>query len=144
MKSDESARGQAELRLLGARHAAVEDDADVCTALVRFEKVHDGVAADLLLTVGDDPDVDGKRVLLSKQLGRLEKREELALVVRDAARVVPAVALGELERRRLPQVERGGRLDVVVPVDHHGRGIATALRIRRDVADDQLSLSDPD
>ena len=78
------------------------------------------------------------------KLGRLEEREELALVVGNAARVVPAVALGELERRRLPEVERGGRLDVVVPVDHHGRGIAAAVRIRRDVADDQLSLSVPD
>ena len=68
-KRDEAARGKPELRLLGARHAAVEDDAGVGAALVRFEEVHDGVAADLLLAVGDDPDVHGKRVLLSKQAG---------------------------------------------------------------------------
>ena len=140
MEGDEAARRQPELRLLGACHAAVEDDAGVGAALVRFEEVHDRVAADLLLTVGDDSDVHGQRVLLSKQLGRLQEREELALVVGDAARVVPAVALGELERRRLPEVERGGRLDVVVPVDHHGRRIAAAVRVRRDVADDQFSL----
>ena len=110
-----------ELRLLGTRHAAVEDDAGVGAALVRFEEVDDGVAADLLLAVGDDSDVHGQRVLLAKQLGRLEEREELSLVVGDAARVVPAVALGELERRRLPELERRGRLDVEVSVDHHRR-----------------------
>ena len=82
----------------------------------------------------------GQLVLLSQKLRRLEQREELALVVGNAARVVPAVALGELERRRVPEVERRRRLDVVVPVDHHGRGIAAAVRVRPDLADDQLAL----
>ena len=92
----------------------------------------------------DDADVHGQRVLLAKQLGRLQEREELALVVGDPACVVPAVALVELERRRLPELERRGRLDVEVPVDHHRRRIAAAVRIRGDVADDELALSEPD
>ena len=140
VERDEAARRKPELGLLGTRHPTVEDDAGVRAALVRLEEVDDGMAADLLLPVGHDSDVHGQRVLLAKQLGRLEEREELSLVVGDAARVVPAVPFGELERRRLPELERRGRLDVEVSVDHHRRSLR-AVGVRRDVADDEITLT---
>ncbi len=141
MEGDEAACREPELGLLGACHPTVEDDAGVGAALVRLEEVHDRVAADLLLAVRDDSDVHRQRVPLPKELGGLQERVELTLVVGDAARVEPAVALRELERRRLPEVERRGRLDVEVTVDHHGRRIAAAVRVRGNVADDEIPLA---
>jgi hypothetical protein len=49
----------------------------------------------------------------------------LAFVVDRAAGVEVAVALGGLEGRREPFVERVGRLHIVVAVDEHG-GLAGA------------------
>ena len=68
-------------------------------AIVLTNEVDDRVAADLFLPVAGDPQVDGQRSLLPEQLGGLQQREQLALVVGDAAGVVPAVAFGELEGR---------------------------------------------
>ena len=48
-------------------------------------------------------------------------QEDLALVVRGAPAEDLAVALGGLERRGMPLVERFHRLDVVVTVDKNGR-----------------------
>ena len=48
---------------------------------------------------------------------------DLALVVRGAARQHAAVLDDRLERRRRPEVERIDRLDVVVAVDDHRRGV---------------------
>ena len=135
--ADEPARREPELRLLGSRHAAVEDDAGVGPAVVLLEELDNRVTADLLLPVACDADVHRQRVVGAQQLRRLEQGVELALVVGDPARVEPAVALLELERGRLPKVERRGRLHVEVPVDHH-RGRAGAVAVRGDVADDEV------
>ena len=51
-----------------------------------------------------------------EQLRCLQEHVELPLVVCDAACIEPRVTLDELERRRLPELERVGRLDVEVPV----------------------------
>ena len=54
--------------------------------------VDDRVAADLLLAVAREAQVDRQRVRLDEPLRRLEDDPELALVVGDAARVRPLVA----------------------------------------------------
>ena len=80
---------------------------------------------------------------LAQQLGGFQERVELSLVVRDAARVEPAVPLGELERRRLPELERCGRLNVEVPVQKHSRR-SRAVGVSRNVADDEVAFASPD
>ena len=87
-------------------------------------------AARLLLALDHELDPDRRLALPGAQ--RADVHEDVRLRVRRAAPVDRAVALGRLERRRLPLrlVARGD--DVVVPVQEHGR---RALR-RRDLADD--------
>ena len=143
LEPDEPARRDSELRLLGAGHAAVEDDARVRATLVLTDEVDNRIAANLLLSVACDAEIHRQRLLGSQELGRLQQREELALVVCDAACVVPAVALRELERRRVPELERRRRLHVEVSVDHHRRRVG-AVRVRRDVADDEIALAAAD
>ncbi len=57
----------------------------------------------------------------SNRLESLDLRHHLAFVVDRAAGVDVAVALGGLEGRREPLVERVGRLHIVVTIDKHGR-----------------------
>ena len=130
----EPARGDAELRDAALRHAAVEDQRRVRPALVLREEVDDRVAADLLLAVAGDAQVDRQLAGLRELLGRLEQAVELALVVGDAARDEPLAGDGQLERRRVPQLERRRRLHVEVAVDEHGRRVGGLAR-RADLAD---------
>src|SRR5262249_36715282 len=75
-------------------------------------------AADLLLALDDPPDPDRKlAVLLAERPDDRETNGELTLVVARAAREQLAVALRRFEGRRLPEVERVARLDVVVVVE---------------------------
>ncbi len=79
-------------------------------------------AADLLLALEHDLDVDRQAArLLQVRFDGLEVHEDLALVVRGAARVDLAVADGGLEGRRFPQLERIDGLNVVVSVEEHRR-----------------------
>src|SRR5262249_51559226 len=71
---------------------------------------------------GGDAAVDGQGAGSRKVAGSLQQCVQLALVVRDAARVQPAVADRCFEGRRVPEVERRRRLDVEVSVDEDGRG----------------------
>ena len=119
----------------------VEDHARVGAALVLLDEVDDRVAPDLLLAVARDADVHGELGVLRQELRRLDERVQLALVVGDPATVVPAVALRELEGRRLPQVERRGRLHVEVAVDQDGRRAPVAGR-GRDLPQDELALAE--
>ena len=114
--------------------------ADVGPALVRLEEVDDRVTADLLFPVGRDADVHRQRAFRAQELRRLEQGVELSLVVGDPAGVIPTVALGELEGRRLPQLERRGRLHVEVAVDHHGRRLG-AVRVGGNVADHEIAFA---
>ncbi len=122
-------------------HAAVEDDRRVRAAVVDGEVVDDRVAADLLLAVAGEAQVDGQRVRLDELLRRLEQDEDLALVVGDPARVRPVVADRQLERIGLPEVERRRRLHVEVPVAEDGRRVRRVGR-RRDLAERELLLAE--
>ena len=117
-------------------HASVEDDGDVRAPIVAFEPVDDRVAADLLLAVAREPDVHRQLALGAQQLDRLQKHEQVRLVVRDTARVEDAVAVRQLERWRLPELERVGRLDVEVRVAEDGRRRA-GVTGRGHLADDK-------
>ncbi len=99
------------------------------------------MAADLLLAVERDAEVDGQRVRLDETLCRFQDEPELALVVGDAAAVRPLAADVELERVGIPQIERCGRLDVEVVVDEHGRRVARAIR-GADLAEHELALAE--
>ena len=61
----------------------------------------------------------------------MQQRQEVALVVRGAARVEAPVALGGLERRAVPGVERPRVLHVVVAVGQHGGGVRRGSRAAR-------------
>ena len=88
----------------------------------RLQEVDDRVAAGLLLPVAGEAHVDRQLAGGGETPRGLEQHEELPLVVGDASRVEPAVALVELERRRVPELERVGRLHVEVAVAEDGRG----------------------
>src|SRR2546423_4642063 len=140
VEADEPAGREAELGTIRARHSAVEDDAGVGAALVVTNEIDDRVTPDLLLAVAGDTEVHGERALLPKKLSRLQERVELTLVVGDTAGVVPAVALGELERRRFPELEWRGGLAVVVALDQHRRR-GGPVPVRRPVARHALPVS---
>jgi len=77
--------------------------------------------AGLLLAFYDDLDV-GRQAAIGLQQGfhGLDMGEDLALVVRDAPRVQPAVAQRRLKWGRVPFADRIGRLHVIMPVDQDG------------------------
>ena len=58
VEGGEPARRDRDRRLVPVLHAAVEDHADVGAALVLLQELDDRLAADLLLAVGDDAEVD--------------------------------------------------------------------------------------
>ena len=143
MEVTDPAHGDVEARHVALDHAAVEHDRRVGAALVGGDPVDDRVAADLLLAVTRDAQVDGELAGRGEQLRRLQEHVQLALVVGDAAGVEPAVALDELERIRVPELERVGRLHVEVPVaEDRGRRLR-GLR-GADLADDEWALTPGD
>ena len=110
------------------------------------QQVADDVPAALLLALEDEAHVERRPALgVERGLVGLEQAEHLALVVRGAAGVQPAVAHGGLERRAGPLLERVGRLHVVVAVDQQRRpaGHVRALgpHHRMAVAFDELARS---
>ena len=125
-----------ELRRVAGLHPAVEHDARVDRPVVRLEEADDRVAAGLLLAVADDPERDRRRPLREELLDRLQLHPELSLVVCDAACVEPFPSYLRRERVALPQLERRGRLDVVVAVDEDGGRPGRA----DDLADDEPSV----
>ena len=79
-------------------------------------------ASDLLLALDEELEVERQAPgLLHVRLDRLDVHEDLALVVRRAARVDLAVAHRRLERRRRPEIQRIDRLHVVVAVEEDRR-----------------------
>ena len=135
---DHAADADHEGRLAAADHPAVEDERGVGGTVVRIDPVHDRVPADLLLAVEGEADVHGQRAFLGQLPHGLDEDEHVPLVVGDPTRVEPAVPVGELERRRLPQVERVGRLHVEVRVAENRRRRLGALRSGH-LADDERS-----
>ncbi len=128
MEVAEPAHGDVEGGNAALDHPAVEHDGGVRATLVGGDPVDDRVAADLLFAVAGESDVDGELARCGETLGGLQQHVQLPLVVGDAAGVEPAVALHELERRRLPLIERVGGLHVEVPVAEDGRGALGARR----------------
>ncbi len=139
--ADEAAGRELDRRHVAPQHPAVEDHAGVGPALVLRDPVGDRVAADLLLAVVRDAEVDRQRARLDEPLRGLEDEPELALVVGDSPPVRPFAADVELERVGLPELERRGRLHVEVVVDEDRRRVAPAVR-RRDLAERELALAE--
>ena len=99
------------------------------------------MAADLLLAVARETDVHRQRIRGRELLRALQQHPELALVVGDAARVGPLVAHRQLERLRLPLVQRRGRLHVEVAVEEDGR-LAVGTAGSRDLAERELAFAE--
>ena len=143
MEADKPARRDRELRLLRPEGAAVEDHARVGAPFVSLQELDDSVPADLLLAVGRNPQVNGQAAVVDKELRRFQYGIEQPFVVCDAAPIRPAVADVELERRRLPLVERRRWLHVEVAVREDGRRVA-AVRRRRNITDEELAIAERD
>ena len=79
MEVDEPARAEVEGRHVLTRHAAVEDDAGVRSALVRLEELDDRVAARLLFPVEGDAHVDRELARAREQLRAFSRRYEFPL-----------------------------------------------------------------
>ena len=123
---DHSAEAHRDGRRPGIGAARVKDDRRVRTALVGPDPFGDHPTARLLLTLEEDPDVDGQLPGSGHRAGDVQQRQEVALVVRRPAAVDPPVADRRLERRRVPQLLRAGTLDVVVAVDQDRRRVGDA------------------
>jgi hypothetical protein len=115
------ARRDREHRRLVVQHGGVEDHAGACRTGCLLEMPEDRRAADLLLAVEQEPDVDGKLARRREVQGCAGERPQLPLVVGDAARVQPAVAHFGRERLAVPQLVRRRRLDVEMPVTQDER-----------------------
>ena len=139
VEGGEPAGRDRERRQVPVLHAAVEDHARIGAAVVLLEELDDRLAADLLLAVRDDANVDRQRAVGCEQTGRVQQHPELALVVGDAAGVDPFVANRRLERVGLPELERRRRLHVEVAVAEDRRRTRGVGR-RSDLADDERSL----
>ena len=89
----------------------------------------DGFAADFFFAFENDFHVDGQLAAAGLHEGfeGFDFHPELAFVVDGAAGVDVVVALGGLEGRSVPLVERLGGLDVVVGVAEHG-GLAGGVQ----------------
>ena len=95
------------------------------------------VGARLLLPLEDEPEIHRQLAPgLEERLGGAEMHVDLALVVGRAPGQHPAVVEDRLERRRVPQVERIDRLDVVVAVDDRGR---RAIRVQPVAVDHRVA-----
>ena len=116
MEIEHPANRDRERRQPSTNHRAVEDESRVGRAVVLLDPLHDRVAADLLLAVERETHVHRELAGCGELRGRLDEDQEVDLVVGDAARVQTSVARRELEGRRLPELERVGRLYVEVRV----------------------------
>ena len=121
---EDAAQGVAQRGLVGGEHGGVAHQDHVGVQLLPAFAQEDGqaLAPGLLLALDHDLEVDGELAVdLHVGLDRLEVHVDLSLVVHGAARVELAVAHNGLEGLRGPQLERLGRLNVVVPVEQRGR-----------------------
>ena len=126
-------------RMFERWHARIGNDDCIAGQLcpVLSQKGCQAAAAYLLFAFNDEGNIT--RQLgpgLEVSLYRLEVSQVLALVVARAPRVKHAVSDARLEGRRLPQLQRFGRLHVVMPVNHEVRTAPAfsfpARRLRHD------------
>ena len=92
-------------------------------ARVLLHERFDALAAHFFFAFDQHADVDGQLAVagLEQRLKCLELHPELALVVDRAARVDVLIALGRLEWRSVPLVQRLGRLHVIVRIAQRRR-----------------------
>ena len=120
---DHAAQADAESGQAGREELGVGDQGKVGLQVGRLggDVVGNSLPADFFFAFEDDAHVERQRLLAaSSDSSALTCAHDLALVVDGAAGVEVAVALGRLEGRRKPFVERIGRLHVVVAVEKHG------------------------
>ena len=142
-KCNDAAQRIGERGMFRAGHAGVRDDDGVAFQFgtIFFQKDGKVFAADFLLTFNHKSQVAGQGSSgFEIGLDGLQVGEVLALVVGAAARVNGTSLNARLERRRIPQVERLGRLHVVVAVYHEVRRAAPAtITVRRLGNDDGMA-----
>ena len=86
-----------------------------------MQKISEIAAADFFFAFNDEMQIHRQIALLLERFLNAENvREDLALVVRRTARKDVAIFQDRLERRRFPQLERIGRLHIVVTVNQNG------------------------
>lgn len=134
VECDQPPRGDDELGPAPPLHPAVEDDARVYGAVVVGQEAVDGIPARLLLAVAHDAKGHGRCAFGDERFDRLQLHPELTFVVRDAARVQPFPASLGREGLALPELERVGRLDVVVAVDEDRRRARRPSNVAHDEA----------
>ena len=128
--AEQALGGDRERRLVGPPHRAVGRDHQVGGERLRVgPDVRRQVrAADLLLTLEEEPHVERQRALLGQELpAGLDREVRRPLVVGGTAAAHPVLAgrrvgvAGQLERRGHPLRQVAGGLHVVVAVDQDGR-----------------------
>ena len=125
----QAAQADRDRRDVALEESRVADDPDVGgePVAVRDEPALERRGTRLLVALEDELDVDRERPAGGEErLRGAEVHVDLTLVIRRAAGEHPAVDHGRLEGRRLPQIERIDRLDVVVAVDQGGRRVGRA------------------
>ena len=116
---DHAAQADAQGGQAGREQLGVGDQGEIGLQFGRLRRDVGGnsLPSHLFFALEQHAHVDGQRAGGGQQrLQRLDMHVHLALVVDRAARVEIAVALGGLEGRRVPFVERIGRLHIVVAV----------------------------
>ena len=118
-----AAQTVAERRHAPRDHAGVGNDCHIAfeRLAISLQKPGQVAAANLFFALNDEVQVDGQIAAFFERLLDAENmREDLALVVRRTPRVDITVFQNRSEGRRIPQLERVGRLHIVMPVKHDG------------------------
>ena len=123
----DTAHGGKNVRHTGRKHHGIRDDDVVaCQPFpVSLQEGRKTGAPDFLLPFDQHDDIDGQAAASTQ--ARFERRDvdpELSLVVGGTPGVQPPVPDRSDERRRGPELERLGWLDVVVPIDQYRRRAA--------------------
>ncbi len=124
LQRGKAAIGDGDGGLVGAPHRAVGRQHEIGAQLlgVRRDEGAEMRAAALFLALDHQLEVDRQLAGgLEERFRRLDRDQHRPLVIRHAARIEAVVAHLRLERRRLPLLQRIGRLHVVVSVDQDGR-----------------------
>ena len=144
MAVEDAFAAERQLRPALAIDRAAFFESSVCLGEPRLkgQELREIRATRLLLAFDKEADLDRELAEdCAMSLDRLHTQEEMSLVVVDAARVYGTVALRRLVRRRFPEVEWNGRLDVVV-LDADERsfaGAGLAGNERRGAVDPELA-----
>ena len=83
------------------------------------EEIAQVSAPDLFFAFDDEVQVNGEvAIFFQRLLDAQDVRQNLSFVIGGPARKNVAVLQDRLKRRRIPKLERVGRLHIIVPVDH--------------------------